>query len=107
MRLHANTHAKQRQMRWTLIGALLLALTACASQTSGAHGPSSSPTTYPTLEPWIPTLTPTNVPYSTAVPGTMPHVDGLLYVHYNGWRCPGNQSGDGRNEVERQRGNQR
>ena len=67
-------------MRWLLISALLLALTACASQTSGAHGPSSSPTTYPTLEPWIPTLTPTNIPYSTAVPGTMPHVDGLLYV---------------------------
>ena len=82
MRLHANTHAKQHRARWTLIGALLLALTACASQTSGAHNPtaSSSPTTYPTLAPWIPTLTPTNVPYSTAVPGTMPHVDGLLYV---------------------------
>ena len=85
MRLHANTPTKQRQMRWLLISALLLALTACASQTSGAHGPSSSPTTYPTLAPWIPTLTPTNVPYSTAVPGTMPHVDGLLYVTYDGW----------------------
>jgi outer membrane protein assembly factor BamB len=79
MRLRENTHTKQRQMRWLLIGALLLALTACASQTaSGASGP--TPTTYPTLEPWIPTPTPTNVPYSTAVPGTMPHVDGLLYV---------------------------
>jgi outer membrane protein assembly factor BamB len=65
-------------MRWSLIGALLLALTACASQTTGGdRGP--TPTTYPTLAPWIPTLTPTNVPYSTAVPGTMPHVDGLLY----------------------------
>jgi outer membrane protein assembly factor BamB len=70
-----------RHMRWTLISALFLALTACASQTSSARSPApvSSPTTYPTLAPWIPTLTPTNVPYSTAVPGTMPHVDGLLY----------------------------
>lgn len=65
-------------LRWMLIGALLLALTACASQTTGGdRGP--TPTSYPTLAPWIPTLTPTNVPYSTAVPGTMPHVDGLLY----------------------------
>jgi outer membrane protein assembly factor BamB len=68
----------KRHLRWMLIGALLLALTACASQTTGGdRGP--TPTSYPTLAPWIPTLTPTNVPYSTAVPGTMPHVDGLLY----------------------------
>lgn len=82
MQLRANILTKQHHARWTLIGTLLLALTACANQTSGAHSPtsSSSPTTYPTLAPWIPTLTPTNVPYSTAVPGTMPHVDGLLYV---------------------------
>jgi len=81
MRLHASIFMNQRHARWSLIGALILALTACASQTTGgAKGP--TPTTYPTLEPWVPTLTltPTNVPYSTAVPGTMPHVDGLLYV---------------------------
>jgi outer membrane protein assembly factor BamB len=68
----------KRHTRWTLIGALLLALTACASQTpSGASEP--TPTLYPTLAPWVPTVTPTTVPYSTAAPGTMPHMDGLLY----------------------------
>ena len=39
MQLRANILTKQHHARWTLIGALLLALTACASQTSGAHGP--------------------------------------------------------------------
>src|SRR5215831_5632320 len=69
----------KRLMRWSPLGALLLALTACASQTTGGvRGP--TPTSYPTLAPWVPTLTPTNAPYSTAAPGTMPQVDGLLYV---------------------------
>jgi outer membrane protein assembly factor BamB len=70
---------KKRHARWALIGALFLALTACSSQTTSGTG-RATPSTDPTLAPWVPTLTPTNVPYSTAVPGTMPHVGGLLYV---------------------------
>jgi outer membrane protein assembly factor BamB len=62
----------------TLISALLLAVTACASQTTGGVR-APTPTSYPTLAPWLPTLTPTDVPYSTAVPRTMPTVTGLLY----------------------------
>src|SRR5690242_17933559 len=70
---------KRRRLYPALVSMLLLALAACTSQTTGgATGP--TPTTYPTLAPWVPTLTPTIVPYSTAVPGTMPHVDGLLHV---------------------------
>lgn len=70
---------QRRHARLALFAALLLTLAACASQTTGgARGP--TPTSYPTLEPWIPTFTPTNVPYSTAVPGTMPHVGGQLYA---------------------------
>ena len=66
-------------MRLALIAALLFTLAACASQTkNGSRGP--TPTTYPTLAPWIPTVTPTTIPYATAAPGTMPHVDGLLYL---------------------------
>jgi outer membrane protein assembly factor BamB len=69
----------RRHIRLALIAALPLILATCASQTTGgARGP--TPTSYPTLEPWIPTLTPTNKPYSTAVPGTMPYVDGQLYT---------------------------
>jgi outer membrane protein assembly factor BamB len=79
MRQSASTLMKKNLTRLALNVALLLALAACASQTTTGASV-RTPTSYPTLAPWVPTLTPTNVPYSTAVPGTMPHVDGLLYA---------------------------
>jgi outer membrane protein assembly factor BamB len=80
MRVYASILTKKRHARWALIGALFLALTACASQTTSGGVRGSTPTSYPTLAPWVSTVTPTTVPYSTAAPGTMPHVDGLLYT---------------------------
>jgi outer membrane protein assembly factor BamB len=72
--------SRRRRSRWALIAALLLMLSACASQTTtGASHP--TPTwAGPTLGPWIPTPTTTTVPITTAAPGTMPRVDGLLYA---------------------------